>query len=405
MEVQVFTREEDVYRLDFDIRKEIVNGIPVNLINLPREKDGYEHPKLNAAFRTIVNDFDPDIIHIGHLNHLSLGIVNECKRAGKPVIYTLHDFWLMCPRGQFLQRNFDGQNQYKLCEGQEHKKCATNCYKMIHSCRPEDTTVDNDYWENWIERRMKSVEDLIPLIDYFIAPSNYLMNRFVNDFKLDKNKVEYLDYGFPTHYLKPVEDTETRTFTFGYIGTHIPSKGVDLLIKAFSKVESPSRLIIWGRSHGQSTIALKALAKKSIQPIEFRGEYENPNIRKEVFKNVNAIVVPSIWGENSPLVIHEAQFCRVPVITANFGGMKEYVQHEVNGLLFTHRDVDDLFSKLAWAIDHQKEMKTFGKRGYLYSENGDVISIKEHCQSLTEIYNSAINTNENNQERTLENHN
>jgi hypothetical protein len=48
--------------------------------------------------------------------------------------------------------------------------------------------------------------------------------------------------------------------------------------------------------------------------------------------------VPSVWVENSPLVIHEAQQARVPVITADAGGMAEYVHHEVNGLLFAHRD-------------------------------------------------------------------
>ena len=55
-----------------------------------------------------------------------------------------------------------------------------------------------------------------------------------------------------------------------------------------------------------------------------------------------AIVVPSVWVENSPLVIHEAQQVRVPVVTAAAGGMQEYVRDEVNGLLFTHRDAGDL---------------------------------------------------------------
>ena len=68
------------------------------------------------------------------------------------------------------------------------------------------------------------------------------------------------------------------------------------------------------------------------------GEYRNPEIVPEVFNRCDAIVVPSIWAENSPLVIHEALQARMPVITADYGGMAEYVHHERNGLLFRHRD-------------------------------------------------------------------
>jgi glycosyltransferase involved in cell wall biosynthesis len=66
----------------------------------------------------------------------------------------------------------------------------------------------------------------------------------------------------------------------------------------------------------------------------------------EVLNRVDAIVVPSIWEENSPLVIHEAQQARVPVITADVGGMAEYVRHEHNGLLFRHRNAGSLATQM-----------------------------------------------------------
>ncbi|MCX7997555.1 MAG: glycosyltransferase, partial [Leptospiraceae bacterium] len=95
-------------------------------------------------------------------------------------------------------------------------------------------------------------------------------------------------------------------------------------------------------------------------------------------------------GENSPLVIHEAQQCKIPVITANFGGMKEYVQHKVNGLLFDHRNKEDLTAQMLFALENPDFMKTLGKRGYLYSEDGNVVSIEKHCKELVQIYKSLI---------------
>lgn len=50
--------------------------------------------------------------------------------------------------------------------------------------------------------------------------------------------------------------------------------------------------------------------------IEWRSEYHNENIAEDVFSHCDCIVVPSTWDENSPLVIHEAQQVRIPVITA-----------------------------------------------------------------------------------------
>ena len=261
----------------------------------------------------------------------------------------------------------------------------------MHGLQPPYSNYDDGrHWSDWIGQRMKVTKEIVKKVDLFIAPSKYLMNRFIDDFEMPEEKIVYLDYGFPTHYLTPVEPKTNGIFTFGYIGTHIPAKGIDLLIKAFKKIEKPAKLKIYGRERGQNTRALKKLAADSKNPIEFCGEYINQNLATTVFNNVNAIVVPSIWGENSPLVIHEAQACKIPVITANYGGMKEYVRHNVNGLLFEHRNDESLYEQLQYAVEHPVEMKELGARGYLYSENGEVPNIKDHCEQLVKLYKKII---------------
>ena len=388
-ELFVFSREENEYLLDFNFREEQIDAIHFTYVNMARGKDGYNHKILNNKFENYLKKINPDVVHIGHLNHLSTGIIDVIKEQSIPVVYTLHDFWLMCPRGQFLQRNFDGENLYSLCNKQEDNKCANSCYKMYF-----DDNEGEDYYTNWVQRRMQTTRELVRKIDYFIAPSKYLMNRFVEDFSIPKNKIEYLDYGFPLQYLKPTQkETKKDVFTFGYIGTHIPSKGLNLLINAFNQLEQPARLKIFGRELGQNTKALKKMALDSKNPIEFCGEYINENLANVVFNNVDAIVVASIWGENSPLVIHEAQACHIPVITANYGGMKEYVSHKKNGLLFEHRCEKSLLEQMMFAVENPEIMKQLGKRGYLYSKDGTVPNIQGHCIRLTKIYKTLIKKN------------
>jgi len=390
--ITILTREEVPYRVDFEFRQEKINDkLQFYYINMPRDKDGYQHNEIDKQFVELLEREKPDIAHVGHLNHLSTGLIVALKKASIPVVFTLHDFWLMCPRGQFLQRNYDGCNTHKLCTGQEDKKCAISCYQMFFSGQADFYEQDLNYWSNWIARRMKTMRNLISMVDLFIAPSKYLRNRFTNDFKLPKNKIRYLDYGFPTHYLQPiVKNKKESIFTFGYIGTHIPAKGVNLLIEAFQQIKVPAKLKIWGWKDAKSQKALLEMVEENANEIEFCGEYINENLATVVFSQINTIVVPSIWGENSPLVIHEAQACHIPVITADYGGMSEYVQHQVNGLLFEHRSTSSLVRQMKWALRHSDKMVAFGKKGYLYSEDGQVPNIQQHCSQLEKIYQNII---------------
>jgi len=390
--VSVFTREENPYRKDFEIRHENEHqNLDFYFVNNPQGKDGYRHKAMDENFAKLINSIKPNIAHVGHLNHLSTGLIDELNKQKIPIVFTLHDFWLMCPRGQFLTRSIGLENNNQLCTGQEDSKCATSCYSVYFGGNSFDEKQDIESWSKWIHNRMIETKSIIDKVDLFIAPSKHLLNRFVSEFSVPKNKITYLDYGFPTEYLTPIEQSKEKlNFTFGYIGTHIPAKGINQLIEAFNEIEETATLRIYGRANGQSTKALKQLASKSKNKIEFVGEYINENIVNEVFAKVDCIVVPSIWTENSPLVIHESQSCKVPVITANVGGMKEYVRHKVNGLLFEHRSTKSLLEQMKFAMANPDLMQQYGEKGYLFSEDGSVPNIREHCKELEKIYNKFV---------------
>ena len=386
--VSVFTREENPYSPDFTVRhQKESDNLDLYYANNPQGKDGYRHAQLDDKFKNLISTIKPDIAHIGHLNHLSTGLIDVLNAQNIPIVYTLQDFWLMCPRGQFLTRSIGKESNFQVCNGQSDHKCASDCYRVYFSGRESTEEQDTETWSQWVHHRMVETKAIIEKVNLFIAPSLYLRNRFINEFRIPENKIVYVDYGFPTKYLMPtVKAPERRNFTFGYIGTHIPAKGVNYLIEAFKRIKQPAALKIFGRENGQSTNALKELAKQSVNKIEFAGEYINRNLADQVFSQVDCIVVPSIWAENSPLVIHEAQACKIPVITADYGGMKEYVQHKVNGLLFEHRNVTSLAEQMQFAIENARLMDSYGKRGYLFSEDGRVPGITDHCNELVGIY-------------------
>lgn len=397
-EVRVFTRQDDPLRTAYDLIDEHDPGdsrVRLRIINNPASRDRYQHAEIDRAFAGLLDEFRPDIVHINHVSHLSTSMLRAVKDRGLPLVFTLHDFWLMCPRGQFIQRTqSDDGHLYPMCDGQEDRKCADRCYSIYYSGSDTQTQADSYRWTAWVGERMLHVRKMARLVDRFIAPSRHLLDRFQLDFGLPAEKLVYLDYGFDHLRLRGRERSPSERFVFGYIGTHIPAKGIHLLLQAFAQVEGEPLLRIWGRPRKPYTDSLKAMAQAlpdgAHKRIEWLGEYENANIVAEVFNRVDAIVVPSIWVENSPLVIHEAQQARVPVITGDTGGMAEYVRHGVNGLLFDHRNIPSLARRMRELASSPSLASELGSRGYLYSYNGDVPSVREHLDGIEAIYRSVM---------------
>lgn len=397
-EVHVFTREEDAFAPDFRLRVEKDADdarITVHVVNNPRYKDRYRATGIDQRFAEVLDQIQPDLVHVGHLNHLSTSLLREAALREIPIVYTLHDYWVMCPRGQFMQMFPEDSNElWASCEGQDNRKCAERCYARYFSGAPEEREWDVAYWSDWVKRRMQHVREMTELVDLFIAPARYLHDRYRDEFGLPERKLVYLDYGFSQERMADRVRTPGEPFTFGYIGTHIPAKGIHDLIRAFGQIDGNARLRIWGRPRGQDTEALKGIAAGLpagvSERVEWFDEYKNQEIVQDVFNHCDAIVVPSVWVENSPLVIHEAQQARVPVITADAGGMAEYVHHEVNGLLFEHRSVAALVEQMQRFVDEPQLAQKLGERGYLYQDSGDIPDIATHVEQVEALYNQVM---------------
>ncbi|HEX8109597.1 MAG TPA: glycosyltransferase [Kofleriaceae bacterium] len=397
-EIHVFTREEDAFAPDFRLRVERDEDDPritVHVVNNPRLKDRYRATGVDQRFAEVVERVRPDLVHVGHLNHLSTSLLREAALREVPIVFTLHDYWLMCPRGQFMQMFPEDPNDlWAACDGQDDRKCAERCYARYFSGAPDEHELDVGYWTDWVGRRMRHVREMAELVDRFIAPARYLQARYRDAFGLPEHKLVYLDYGFARERLSGRRRVPGEPFTFGYIGTHIPAKGIHQLIRAFGRLAGDARLRIWGRSRGQDTEALKGIAAslpaRAAGRVEWLPEYKNLEIVRDVFDRCDAIVVPSVWVENSPLVIHEAQLARVPVITANVGGMAEYVRHEVNGLLHEHRSIASLAAQMQRLVDDPVLATRLGARGYLFSDTGDIPDVRDHVRDVERLYEQVL---------------
>ena len=239
-----------------------------------------------------------------------------------------------------------------------------------------------------IRRRRRWVEFVFQNVDLFISPSRFLRDFFIRH-GLAAGRIVYLDNGFIPPKRAPKPDRRVKhPIRFGYIGTWIPPKGVDLAIRAFRDIDpAKARLFVYGFFPGYDGYEdyeqqLLSAARES-KAIQFKNRYDPRNVY-EVLENLDLIVVPSIWCENSPLTIHEAFLAGVPVIAADVGGMAELVTDNVSGLLFRHRDWESLRAVVE-RVCERPEMVLELRKGI-----PPVPSMDEHVESLLALYEQCL---------------
>jgi hypothetical protein len=94
------------------------------------------------------------------------------------------------------------------------------------------------------------------------------------------------------------------------------------------------------------------------------------------------LVVPSLWYENTPLVVYSALAAKRPVIASNFAGLAEAVQHDVNGKLFTPGDVQALSEALGTIVSQPQTLERLS-RACRRPKSSD-----EYCDELLALYKS-----------------
>jgi glycosyltransferase involved in cell wall biosynthesis len=145
-----------------------------------------------------------------------------------------------------------------------------------------------------------------------------------------------------------------RRNRFGFFGQVTEFKGLHVLVEAVSRVSEKdwgedSALMIFGGNLEKQPEAFQKkfneLTEKAGNRVRFYGSYRSAEL-PSLMKDVDWLIIPSIWWENSPVVIQEAFLHGRPVIASNIGGMAEKVTHNVDGIHFRNASVEDLIDRL-----------------------------------------------------------
>lgn len=365
----------------------------------------YNNHLVGSYFGNYLRQEKPHVVHFFHLARLSGSLVDACYEAGIPTVFTPTDFWFICPTSQLRLLND------QPCRGPD--KSSVNCVRHIAALNyPAAITEKLQRLPDWLVSlliflmkhglpldrhysaqvhafawRREFLAKRMNLLDRIAVPTPTMMSLLTRN-GLQITRTIAIPFGLNLKYLqnvrRPAPDPILR---IGYIGALSHHKGVHVLVKAVKGlVGRPLQLTIHGKLDDFPAYVreLREMAEGDAR-ITFLGTFPNREIGA-VFSKLDVLVVPSLWYENSPLVIYSAQAAKCPVIASNLGGLADVIRHGENGLLFEAGNVGQLQAAIDALLNDEALLPSL-------SHNAKApLGMPEYVDRLLEIYAELFQT-------------
>jgi glycosyltransferase involved in cell wall biosynthesis len=398
--VWVLCADFDPARRHGEVTWRVHEGLPVvEIVNnwvCRSFEETYRSPRIGEQLDHVLDALQPDVLHVHNLLNLSFDLPARARTRGVSVVATLHDYTLVCASGgQRIHRA-----ERHVCDVIEPDRCA-RCFRespffgqigfssvagdgltrsgarrlgvalqtmwprlasrvataAANAAAPGITPAD-------ISARLAAARRVFEDVDLFVAPSPSMAQEFER-IGVPASKLRISDYGFsvagdanPTRRARQPH----QPLRIGYVGTLVWHKGVHVLLQAIRALPPTQYEVkIFGDLATFPDYVAELRKLSSGLPVEFKGRFDRQR-RAAIYDQLDVLVVPSLWLENSPLVIHEAFMSGVPVVGARTGGIDGLVTDGTNGLLYEPTSAAALGAALQRLVDHPEMLAAFSRQ-------------------------------------------
>lgn len=334
-------------------------------------------PRLLQSFVSVLDEFQPDIVHVQHLMGLPIAIIGALMKRRIPYIITLHDFWWYCANAQLLT-NYSKE----LCPGPQ----ATfhNCAR----CALARAGIDGRVWAYGLAPLMAwrnhQLTRALHAAAALVASTPFVMQWYATH-KTPSEKLHLLRLGTPLSETLPTRqrDADGRV-RFLYVGSLSFQKGIHIVLEAFHGLLGEVELWIAGDEYADPayTALLRGMAGPNVR---FLGRLTREAVWSALV-DADVVVVPSLWYETFSLLITEAFVARKPVLTSRIGALADRVNDGVDGVLLPPGDV------AAWRRAMQELVDAPDRIETLRSGIDAQLSMDEHFEYLDKIYRKVLDT-------------
>jgi len=290
----------------------------------------------------------PDLVHLHNFDRLSLSLIQSAKRSGIPIVFSVYDFWCMCPNRMLIDsaavpcRRFHGSRCVKCIE----PKFPSLFYKFLFSAR-------------------KPIFDyFLDKIDVFIVLTNSGA-KILQQYGIDKKKIRVIPLPL-LHEIDVREKIEKEKNSILYVGWISKHKGLDIVIKALPQIvkDAPNaKLYVIGSERSEkdtSEILDLATRLRVREKVILLGRKPFEEVKKYVIKT-EVVVVPEQWEITLSTFLTEAMLFEKPIVASRIGGIPEFVSDGETGYLADPKNPLDFADKIVLLFREKKLAETIGK--------------------------------------------
>uniref|UniRef100_UPI0022EAAAE2 glycosyltransferase n=1 Tax=Falsiroseomonas oryzae TaxID=2766473 RepID=UPI0022EAAAE2 len=308
---------------------------------MAEDRLGWDDPYQRRILVEFLAGLGSDVYHFHHYWRLGVDMIHDLMEARPDATFvmTLHEMLAIClHHGQMIKTR-----SRELCR----RESPLNCL----ACFPDQT----------LERfafRKATLLAVLRRFDHLIYPSAFVRDRYAAWGLASRPGSVVENYLGDDLMAVPREPADAGRLAprFGFFGQPTPFKGLDILLRALPLAlrDNPAITVTVFGAERDDVLRLFPVLEPVIesvgQNLSFAGRYD-PMDAVELMRSVGWVVVPSIWWENSPVVIQEAKRAGTPLIVADIGGMAEKTEPGVDGLHFKRASPVDLARALLDAAD------------------------------------------------------
>lgn len=311
-----------------------------------------------AAFARATAAFEPDLVMVHLAPGLGLGLFAHCAAHDLPVLFVLHDFWMTCLRSSMFSRG------------------GSVCTQREALCR-------------WSSHHRLAALSKVPRLGFW-APSRRI-TEIIRDqvgavfprLLVERNIVDLDDFTFSS---APPEPGPVR---FLYVGKITEAKGARFVLECLSLLPASAAFVIDILGSGDLESSLR-LQFEHDPRFRFHGVQQRAQVA-EFYRRASVLLIPSLWFENSPLVIYQAQAAGVPVVGSDSGGIPELLAGRDDSIVLAAGDRVAWLEQLARLVVDPEWVNQLGnaaKRRARHS--GDDLAergrkVEAFCQALIEL--------------------
>lgn len=335
--------------------------------------DGYD-AEAERALRDVLAAFRPDIAHIHHWHRLTNNLAAICADLDIPVVVTLHDVWISCPRVHRINR------EGGFCREPLLTAPCLHCVERTQWQTDQEIAAALALRRQIVETELLSASALI-------VPSEAHRTLLCNLLELPEHRVMMLPHGSDrtvTAHEKRRESSAfpNRPLRIGHWGYFLYHKGTHLLLEALHRLTDPSAVQVYligtALEHAYEERLRDLVRGLSVQ---CHGAYQPTDLQGF---DLDLAVFPSITSESYSFTIDEALRLRLPVLVADRGALPERIGKA--GLTFRPEDAEDLAKCLQGILDVPEVLEAMRRN----IRPVMLLSMETHVARLEKIYEDAI---------------